>query len=189
MPERKPPRGRRTPTRAPRRTFLVVVGAEKTETAYLEGFGKHFRTATVILKEKPCSPDQLVDHARKLSLMADYDEVWCVTDVDHYERQGEKITAALAAAKRAGINVAVSNPCFEFWLLLHHAHCAAHCADCTAVERRLLKPLPKYDKNNLRIDDFLPGVHDAIARARKLPAGGNPSTNVWELVSALLEKR
>jgi hypothetical protein len=149
---------------------------------------------SVTFVEKPCAPDQLVEHARNRCRSGEFDEVWCVTDVDHYEREGSKVTAALAlaAAGEPKINVAVSNPCFEFWLLLHHEDCSAHCADCGAVLRRLRNWVPAYDKARLVFRDYAGGVQRAVAQARALdPTGAdhvrNPSTGVWRLVTALLE--
>ncbi|GAA2633168.1 RloB family protein [Paractinoplanes durhamensis] len=165
-----------------------MIDAERTETAYLKGLRDHFTAMAVNIVEKPGAPDQLVKHTRQLAARADYDEVWCMTDVDHYEREGGKVTAALAVAKKSGINVAVSDPCFELWLLLHHEECTAHCADCGAVERKLRKRLSAYDKARLSFRDFAGGLDRAIERARKLEPGRNPSTGVWRLVNAVLER-
>lgn len=94
MIRREPARGRRSPSRVPRRTVLIVIGADRTETAYLKGLRDHFRLATVTMKivEKPGSPEQLVEHTRDTYPLDDFDEVWCVTDVDHFEREGGKVT-------------------------------------------------------------------------------------------------
>ena len=194
MVRRETARGRRPAARNPRRTVLVVIGAERTESAYLRGLRDHFRLATVTMKiaEKPGSPDQLVDYARGAFPLDDFDEVWCVTDVDHYEREGGKVTAAMAMAAESGINVAVSNPCFELWLLLHHQGCSAHCANCGAVETKLKRWIPAYDKTRLRFRDFVDGLEAASARARELEPTGlahdrNPSTGIWRLIGTVLE--
>ena len=112
-----------------------------------------------------------------------------MTDVDHYEREGGKVTAARALAAEAGIQLAVSDPCFELWLLLRHETCARHCADCGAVQRRLTAFVPAYDKARLRFADFADGLDTAVERARSLTSGRNPSTDMWRLVTALLEAR
>lgn len=44
------------------------------------------------------------------------DEVWAVVDQD----QHSTLKDALALARREGVKVALSKPCFEVWLLLHH---------------------------------------------------------------------
>ncbi|XVV17382.1 RloB family protein [Actinoplanes sp. CA-131856] len=186
---------RRSSVRPERRSVLVVVGAEKTETAYLKGLARRFRLGAVTMDivEKPGAPDQLVSYARNVYGSEGYGQIWCVTDVDHYEREGGKVTAAAAIAAKSGIEVAVSNPCFELWLLLHHEACTGFCANCGAVEKKLKRSLPAYDKTRLRFDDFADRLEDAIARAKVLEPSGtdhaiNPSTGVWRLVGALLEK-
>jgi hypothetical protein len=174
---------------------LIVIGADRTESTYLKGLRDHFRLATVTMKivEKPGAPDQLVDYTRTSFPLADYDEVWCVTDVDQYERDGGKVTAALALAAESRINVAVSNPCFELWLLLHHQNCSGYCANCGAVQAKLKKRVPGYDKTRLRFRDFVDGLDDATARARALDPTGlahtrNPSTGIWRLIDTVLER-
>lgn len=189
---------RRPPSRPMRRSVLVVIGADRTEKAYLTGLRRHFGLTTVAVTyvEKPCAPDQLVEHARMRCRSDDYDEVWCVTDVDHFEREGRKVTAALDLAARADptIRVAVSNPCFELWLLLHHEDCSVHCANCDAVHRKLRRRVPAYDKTRLRFRDYADGVGLAITRAKALDPTGvdhtrNPSTGLWCLVSVVMEKQ
>ena len=164
MPLRRSTLGRREPIRPPRRAVLIVIGADRTETAYLKGLRIHPRRGAVRMKivEKPAAPDQLVEYTRTAFTLGDFDEVWCVTD-----------------------------PCFELWLLLHHEDCAAPRADCREVHTRLRKHLPRYDKTRLRFGDFAAGLDQASRRAEKLGADHtrNPSTGVWRLVDAVLEKQ
>lgn len=196
MPRHRQVTRRGSSTRESRRSFLIVVGADRTEADYLEGLRDHARAPNVSMRvvTKPGSPDQLVHHVKRMSGVDDFDQVWCVTDVDHYEREGGKVTTAVTAAAEAGIEVAVSNPCFELWLLLHRETCTAACENCETVMRKLRKRLPAYDKTRLRFEDFAEGVETAIERARRLDPTGkdhvrNPSTGVWRLVSAILEQR
>jgi hypothetical protein len=154
-----------------------------------------FQAATVTMRivAKPGSPDQLVQYADENFDRSDFDEIWCVTDVDHYEREGGKVTAALAHARKAGIKVAVSNPCFEIWLLLHRDDCRSACQNCGAVVSKLKKHLPAYDKGHLRFEDFASGLGQARTRAERLDPSGedhaqNPSTGVWRLVDTILEQ-
>jgi len=183
---------RRGPVRPLRRPVLIVIGAERTETAYFKGLRTHTRCSTVTMKivEKPVAPDQLVEYTRSAFRLGDFDEVWCVTDVDHYEREGGKVTAAVALAGD-DIKLAISNPCFELWLVLHHEDCAARCTDCREVHTRLRKHVPRYDKTRPRFADFAAGLDQAVQRAEKLGDDHtrNPSTGVWRLVDAVLEKQ
>lgn len=48
----------------------------------------------------------------------EFDEVWCVFDVEwpiNHPELGESIELA----NRGGLKLAISNPCFELWLILH----------------------------------------------------------------------
>jgi hypothetical protein len=57
-----------------------------------------------------------------------FDSVWAVFDVDEHPNLAE----ACALASREGIEVGMSNPCFELWALLHFQDQRAH------VERDVL---------------------------------------------------
>ena len=46
------------------------------------------------------------------------DEVWCVFDVE-WPKNHPKLNASLQLAHSHGVQTAVSNPCFEYWLVLH----------------------------------------------------------------------
>jgi hypothetical protein len=95
------------------------------------------------------------------------------------------------------VNIAVSKPCFELWLLLHHVEEAAVRGLSTAadVEAALRSQLGQYNKANLRQKDFpLASVAAACMRARRLDqtvAGGEvPAENtsrvyqLWEAIAA-----
>ena len=70
-----------------------------------------------------------------------FDFVWCVFDSDDHPG----IPAAKQQARDNGINLAISNPCFEIWILLHFQDHRSH------VQRQTLrgmcrKSLPAYVK-------------------------------------------
>ena len=181
---------RRAPRRAPT-TVLVYCGAARTERSYVDGLKAMRRRSgtSVLVRGSGKAPVQLVRAAaaHRDRTPGAFDEVWCVVDVDQFD-----IDSASSEARREGVHLAVSNPCFELWLLLHHAHCRAYCADCSEVTRRLVKHVPGYDKARLDFSRFAAGVGDAVKRARDLDPTGtehrrNPSTNVWQLVERILE--
>jgi hypothetical protein len=195
-PRRDPPRGRRPAVVDGLRRILIVCGADKTELAYFKGLRDQQRAANLsvaIIAKGQISPDEVVRHAQRKMAGEDYQDVWCVVDVDRFEQDGKKITQALQLAEEAGIKLAVSNPCFELWLLLHRDSCTAHCADCAVAERLLKRRLPSYDKTRLRFADFAAGVQTAVDRAEALDPTGrkhnlNPSTGVWPLVKMIVEQ-
>ena len=177
-------------TRAPRRQILVFTGGLRTEPAYLTGLIRHSGQlgVAVTVKSKGLDPRQLVHHAAAFVRRSQelFDEVWCVVDVDEFD-----IDAAVTEARRAGVTIAVSNPCFELWLLLHHAECRGYRAGYEDVVVRLKKHVPGYDKARLAFTDYAAGVGAAVRRAEELgdDHGVNPSTGMWRLVSTITEGR
>jgi hypothetical protein len=171
----------------------VVCGSRETERQYLQGLRDHLRNpaVSVVVRGKACSPTQLVDYANKQRGLSrgSFDEVWCVFDVDQFVDVAE----ASVAARRAGIRVAVSNPCFELWLLLHFAAQTAHVPTYKKLLPLLQKHVPGYDKARLEFSVYRDGREDAVERARALDPTGedhtrNPSTGVWRLVERMEER-
>ena len=102
------------------------------------------------------------------------------------------------AAKGGGVKTAVSNPCFEVWLILHRSECAAWLTTDEAVARRRAgDPTAKGKHINAGayVDQGL--VEQACGRAMKLRVqhernrtvflDDNPSTSVDLLIAALVE--
>ncbi|MER5687663.1 RloB family protein [Streptomyces sp. NPDC002205] len=180
---------RETDTRDSLDRLLVVCGAETTESDYLNGFKAAFkrRTLAVRVTERPGSPSQVVRYAadRWGGSGGEFDQVWCVVDVDDFE----DLDRAQTLARRKDIELAVSNPCFELWLLLHHTDHRGWLAGY-----RALKPLLEKHAE-VRPDKSVDFVRDyggdrwerAVARARELAPEhteheNNPSTRMWRLV-------
>ncbi|HZM78073.1 MAG TPA: RloB family protein [Candidatus Limnocylindrales bacterium] len=182
---RDPSVSRKQWSRKPEQRVLIVCGALKTETAYFSGLRELLNPHAVDIEvvKHPKSPEAVVVFARDHCDRDDFDSAWCVVDVDHYEREGKRITEAFALADAAEISLAVSNPCFEYWLLLHHDDCGAPFLRCDEVSLRLPKVVGGYDKRRLRFSDFMNGLEDAVKRAKQRDPTGrdhaaNPSSGV-----------
>lgn len=182
---------RRYPRRTSR-TMLVYCGAIRTEVAYLDGLkaARRLPGISVVIRGQGIALSQLVRAAaaHRDRRPTAYDEVWCVVDVDQFD-----IPAAVVEARRHGVSLAISNPCFELWLVLHHDDCRTPCAACASAVGLLTRYVPSYDKTKLRFRDFESGVEAAVKRARRLEPTGqdwarNPSTSMWQLVERLMEK-
>lgn len=171
--------------------MLVYCGGVSTEVDYFESMKESLgESATVAARVEGAgvAPVQVVRAAvnHRNRRPGAYDEVWCVFDVDDFD-----ILPALAEARRQNVNLAISNPCFEVWLLLHHADCTSHCSGYADVVRRLKKHVPSYEKSRLSYSAFAHGVSDAINRAKRLGSAAdgwrhNPSTSVWRLVERIV---
>ena len=196
---RRPARGE--PFRRPRKRILVLCEGRNTEPQYLRGFKRWCRNplVEVVVDPEHGVPLTLVRRAKEARLDAErraaregddnvaYDEVWCVFDTDDHPH----LEDACQMARDNGIDVALSNPCFELWLLLHFR-------DSPGMQGRkdLLRLLrghvSDYDK---RIDfaDYQPGYVSALERAKRLDAGAradgedrrNPTTGVYRLTESV----
>ncbi|MFI6404854.1 RloB family protein [Streptomyces sp. NPDC050548] len=171
-----------------------MCGAQVTERDYLRGLVAHVANpaVTVRITTKSCSPSQLVKYAevqRDLS-PADFDEVWCVFDVDEFL----DVPRAIAMAREAGVEVAVSNPCFELWLILHFAVHTGYAGTYRELLPHLTRHLSRYDKSRLDFRHFAEGWRDALTRAKPLAPQGkeyevNPATGMWSLVERIAGQR
>jgi hypothetical protein len=188
---RRSPDHRRRPHLAGPRV-LVVCGAERTEPDYLEGLKAWlpFPGLQVVAQKSGTGKDPrkvVQATARRAAQRGPYDEVWCVLDLDQFD-----LDAAMEEAARRNIRLAVSVPCFEFWLLLHHEDCGRPFPNAKAVERQLRRHVLPYDKTRIRFDKFKDGLPDAIKRARALHDGDglgpNPSSGVWRLVETIMKE-
>lgn len=130
----------------------------------------------------------------------EYDELWMLLDTDHCA-QGTQLASfaeALREARWQRVNVALSKPSFELWLLLHHVEESALGILPTArdVEEALRTRLGQYKKTNLKPEHYpLPSVCDACIRAERLDArvvGGDipidNTTRVYRLLKAIVAK-
>jgi hypothetical protein len=119
-----------------------------------------------------------------------YDEVWCVFDVDEHPNLND----AKQLANARGIQLAISNPCFELWLMLHFREQpgARHRHD---LQRMMKEFIANYDKH-LPFDRVSPGIGHACARATRLceeaneegEDGRNPSTKMYKLIESIRQK-
>jgi len=167
---------------------LIVCGGVRTEPTYFKGLKQAFRNPAVVVKvvAEPRDPEAVVRAARLHLESGDFDAAWCVLDVDEF-----RFERALKDAREHGISLAVSNPCFEVWLLLHRADLRTPFPTAKDVLVRLRSQLPHYEKSGLRFADFEDHVVDAITRARSLPGaeqvlGPNPTSGVWRVIQAVL---
>jgi hypothetical protein len=124
------PLRRRVATRRPRKTFLIFCEGTRTEPEYLNALKMQPSVrdvAAVDLRVEAgrggSAPKTLVALAadarsRAIAEDAEIDEFWCVFDVE-WPRNHPSLVQAIEEADRNGVQVAISNPCFELWLILH----------------------------------------------------------------------
>ncbi len=168
--------------RAQRRVFLVATEGRRTEPDYFKM--RMFRPpeTAVHVKTLPSktesSPASVLARMRKYLNeygITDGDEAWLVIDRDHWKpEQLETLYKWCNSREYAGL--AVSNPQFEFWLLLHFEDGvgAGSQAECL---KRLEGHCGQYDKSNLPVHKFTRNnVRAAVGRAKKKD---NPPCKKW----------
>lgn len=200
--KRKP--GRQKPFRDPRPIILVVAEGEKTEKQYLEGFWKACRNPRVSIKvvDEQGVPMTLVRTAKQYKNEAEqeatsekdpnlaFDSVWCVFDIDVHPDVG----SAKEMARDNGIDLAISNPCFELWLLLHFRDNPGM-QQHSKVPHMLAEHVPGYHKH-VEYNTYSDGYPQAVNRAERMDCaaieadepGRNPTTGVYKLTELIRTK-
>jgi hypothetical protein len=120
---------RQKPFRDARRFFVAVEG-ERTEKWYLDGLQAHGlvderRVQVLVLEaeEGRSAPKWVLSRldaavsAPAARFKRGLDEAWMVLDVDRWPRP--ELTASARECRERGWSMALSNPCFEVWLILH----------------------------------------------------------------------
>ncbi len=189
--------------------MLIVCEGRETEPNYFHrlkqeaGVRKNF--SVKVKRGKGGSRQQVAQFAVEAKEHAtdDYDETWCVMDVEHPDGLNA-MREALKLLVKHGIQAALSNPAIEVWFLAHFERPGAVFLNGDAVVARLNKCWNErfqtnYDKADERIYHRLAGLTDqAIANAQWVREhhhsgatviDANSSTEVDLLVGKLLGKR
>lgn len=146
------------------------------------------------------SPEHVM--TRLVQYLAEYsvgegDQFWLVCDTDHWIERNhiQNLVQVVKRCGQKGISVALSNPCFDLWLLLHFDDFpTAKPLDCSQVGKLIRIKLGSFDKTkvfNLAISDT--NLANAIARSRDnyvnsdiIP--GTPQTAVHLIIENLVSK-
>ena len=204
--------GRPRPHRTPRCTILIICEGKKTEPQYFRSLRCELRLSSIEVEvcggECGTDPVSLVTYARdrrqeqerlfRRGEAARYDEVWCVLDTESYRQVGpRKLFDAMKMACDNAINMAVSNPCFEYWLILHFEKTGQALHNSKGAVARLKKHLRDYSKGTDVFNRVYPHTNEAIQWAGDIlrsqwqdvanPALRDPSTQVHLLVQQLLK--
>ncbi|MBA7555286.1 hypothetical protein ES705_47944 [subsurface metagenome] len=105
-------------------------------------------------------------------------ELWIVIDRDKQDGSEKQINDIINDCENEGYNVALSNPTFEFWLLLHVNDLKDYdrndllenrkiSSKSRFLETELSKIIGGYRKENLDFKKFETGIFDAVNRAYK----------------------
>ena len=128
------------------------------------------------------------------------DEKWMVLDTDHCTKDNhfESYEKALSEARRLGIHIAISCPCFEVWLAFHRSTVdeVVKLTTADACSKHLSEVANGYDKTKLRSDAFTietlsDAYHRAATRDAEVAGGDKPdgvTTRVYQVWHNILLK-
>jgi hypothetical protein len=162
------------------------------------------------------SPKAVVERLNRYRLeeqVGDEDELWICIDADHWIRGNHQreLAEVLRQCRSNGYGVAISNPCFEVWLLLHFvtiddellntilgnaqnssvSESDRQSIRCEGFEKHLRMVSGGYNKTNVaRLPISTLQVSQAMQRARELDNGtgdmpGAPGTRAYKLLDTL----
>lgn len=118
-------------------------------------------------------------------------EAWLIIDRDRWQQE-DILELHSWANSRNEYNLSISNPDFEYWILLHYED-GTNCPGKVAINSKLEKHIPNYDKhvNNINFKEDM--ISDAIRRGRQRDTTPTdvfphcPGSRVYLLVEALLK--
>lgn len=195
---------------------LIVTEGSKTEPGYFNHFRTRQKNVNVQVVGNRTSAGEtdynsLIRKAKEYQdkydlSSADGDTVWIVADADvNYnnpnpiEKKNMELLHARKLAEQKGMEMIISNPCFELWYLLHFRYTTGFLKDFDAVKKLLAEHIPDYEKS----DDVFAMLEENLGKATKrakqleeyhlknrniLPLGiaVNPYTEVYRLIEILV---
>lgn len=182
---------------------LIVIASEgkDTEEIYFKALAKEYTNPCVHVhilersenEQNNSSPEhvlnQLNDYKSKYDLEAD-DELWLVVDKDRWT-EAMLSHVATECSQEVAMHMALSNPCFELWLLLHMEDAASLSPEEQEqwmknrrrsknadpyLKVRLRQKMGSYHESSYDALTLIAHIEDAIERARALDK--NP-TDRW----------
>jgi hypothetical protein len=201
----KRPASRKLPQR---KRYLVVVEGAVTEREYFDAVRRFHRISKDNVKtaQRNTEPIGIVNYAKELQNIARktdaYDEVWCVFDTETKLTQQARhgLNDAIAMARDVGFECAISNPCFELWLLWHKQDrfrwIASDEVQRLCRENEITKDDGKHLSNayDLYASSFINARNRADAAETRhqnngttTPEDKNPSSGVYKLIEAIHE--
>ena len=182
---------------------LIVIASEgkDTERIYFKALAKEYTNLRVHVRilerseneQNNSSPEhvlkQLNDYKSKYDLKAD-DELWLVVDKDRWT-EAMLSHVATECSQEVAMHMALSNPCFELWLLLHMEDAASLSPEEQEqwmknrrksknadpyLKVRLRQKMGSYHESSYDALTLIAHIEDAIERARALDK--NP-TDRW----------
>jgi hypothetical protein len=163
--------------------FVIASEGAVTEPRYFEGLKVRCHRPGIYIhplsRDDPTlsSPEHVLgqlDLFRSQYTLREGDQLWLLMDRDVQSWKPAMISGVAQECQSKGYFLAVSNPCFEIWLLLHFEDVPnqgdQRKRDLAGNADGLLKSevASQYSSSCAYIDNFIPHIGKAIARAEAL---------------------
>ena len=191
----------------PGRSILIVCEGAETEPNYFLALRNYLKllSVQVTIESRGGAPISIVQRAEQLvrkrnkdlrnqkTTAAKFEEVWCVFDVENLN-DNPSFFEAVRKADEQKFSLAVSNPAFEFWYILHFEHTTRPFSNGNEAKDYLRRlHIPTYNESRPVFSDLIDQTTMAIRRSKSIlekhPQGSerfpNPSTYVHLLVTEL----
>ena len=184
--------------KAPGKVIVIVCEGQETEPNYFRALRQKFRLRTLNVRVVPGkgAPISVVNCAidEKKRIDEPTDEVWCVLDTEN-PLENPSLKTAIEKARNGKINLAVSNPAFEYWYFIHFGSSSHPFANGQEIKQAVREYIPGYveSMNVFPVLDELTAT--AINNAEYLRKHSleswdlfpNPSTGVDKLVVEIIK--
>lgn len=192
----------------PRKSILIISEGSKTEPIYFKWLKSNLQLAMVEVEivGEGAAPINVVDRAIELRgerkkfakrsiTKAAYEIIYCVIDVEAPVPH-ESLSRAINKAKDNKLDVILSNPCFEYWYILHFRKTSAPFGTSQDAKSALRQEHPAYNENDTTIFEVIyDKTSDAIKHSKEVLKeqhngaedlrNCNPSTHVHKIVEYL----
>lgn len=179
-----------------RKIFIIATEGAKTEPEYFSTLNARNVAVHIkcLKKKSDSSPDKVL---RKIKTyihqenLKESDEAWVVVDRDRWEAARLDELFEWSQEKH-NFGLGLSNPNFEYWLLLHFED-GKSVFSSNECKERLQRYLPRYDKGINASKISTDSIHEAIRRARQYDNHmtttwpHNKGTTVYKLVQNILD--
>jgi chromosome segregation and condensation protein ScpB len=203
--------------KSPKEVFVISIATEgKTEEQYFDYLSEMVSNGVIKIdrlirddeddtKSHPMYVIELLEE--RIELWKEYgveaNELWMIIDRDKQNVSKKQLEQIIENCENKGFNLALSNPTFELWLLLHVTDLVKYDKNqllenkkVTKKRRFIDKELSDlnngYNKSKIKFEDFSDGIQDAIRRAKELEINNyklieNLGTSVCLLVEKVIK--
>jgi hypothetical protein len=195
--------------------FIIATEGEKTEVEYFEQFkdiisAKNLKVYIKLIPSKSgrSSPKSILENLDTYNeeyKLLEEDSLWIVIDRDHWKERD--ISDVAAKCQQKSYRLALSNPCFEIWLILHFADVSQFSivykrelelnkrinSNRTSTENELRKYCHNYKKNHFDFSSIFPNTKTAVQNAKRLITNPrarwpiNIGTDIYKLIEELMK--